>query len=171
MEKNLSLYTLQATTTKLESDVYSLKNKLSSELTGARFLWTTGQLLNDGYIPWDLQIVNIAPSVIQWKKNSTAINIRIPGLYKLTVAIFSLEAIVLQIYLNNEPICSYQPTIGQPNSQLEGLYAPLKRLKHSIGEVTSWHLEEYISLPPDATVSIRYHANTPAQGFLAIQKI
>ncbi len=90
-----------------------------SDLTEAHFLQTTDQLLNDGCIHWDPQVVNNALSVIQRKKNSTAINMHIPGLQRLTVAVFSLEVNVLQIYVDNEPICSYQPTTNQLNSQVE----------------------------------------------------
>jgi hypothetical protein len=47
-----------------------------------RFLWTTGHLVDDSWVPWDLQVANAAPQTIVWKKGTTKLHIRIPGLYR-----------------------------------------------------------------------------------------
>jgi hypothetical protein len=47
-----------------------------------RFLWTTGHLVDDSWVPWDLQVANAAPQTIVWKKGTTKLQIRIPGLYR-----------------------------------------------------------------------------------------
>jgi hypothetical protein len=47
----------------------------------------------------------------------------------------------------------------------------LKRFRHSAGEVTCISVEEYVSLPPEATLSVRFHAAVPAQGFFSIKKM
>ena len=54
---------------------YSYKNH-------ARFLWTTGLLVDEGWVPWDIQAKNAAPNIIVWKKACTKLQIRIPGLYR-----------------------------------------------------------------------------------------
>jgi hypothetical protein len=33
-------------------------------------------------VPWDLQVANAAPQTIVWKKGTTKLQIRIPGLYR-----------------------------------------------------------------------------------------
>ena len=38
--------------------------------------------MDSSWIPWDTQIMNSVPSIILWKKNTTEITIRIPGLYR-----------------------------------------------------------------------------------------
>lgn len=50
-----------------------------------RFLWTTGHLLEDGWVPWDIQVVNAAPNTIIWKKASTKLNVKVPGLYRYCI--------------------------------------------------------------------------------------
>lgn len=67
---------------KLETDFTVLRNRVAGELTGARFLWTSGQVMTDGWLPWDVQVINVAPSIIAWKKNTTGITIKVPGLYQ-----------------------------------------------------------------------------------------
>lgn len=114
------------------------------------------------------------------------------------MAIFTMDASIVQVYLNQEPIFSLQPegvtsslttatvpiptTSGNSRSsmvpslvlseqkQKEAQYL-LQRFRHSLGEVSCLHLEEYVSLPPEATLSIRYYSAQLAQGFLSIQKI
>jgi hypothetical protein len=104
---------------------------------------------------------------------------------------FTMESTILQVYLNNEPILSYQPdhlpTVSQPmsfsavpllqsgNSNLdnkgkESQYS-LQRYRHSIGEVTSLRIDEIVSLPPQCTLAVRYSSSQLSQGFLSIHKI
>jgi len=47
----------------------------------------------------------------------------------------------------------------------------LKRNRHSVGEVTCISVDEYVSLPVDALLAVRYHSTTPSQGFLALKKV
>jgi hypothetical protein len=47
----------------------------------------------------------------------------------------------------------------------------LKRSRHSVGEVTCISIDEYVSLPVDALLAVRYHSTTPSQGFLALKKV
>lgn len=94
----------------------------------------------------------------------------------------------LQVYLNGEPIFALQPVTPAPtNKDMKRLPSNLsasvstsrineseymiKRLHHSIGEVSCVCLEEYVSLPPDAALSVRYHAAAAAQAFLSLRKL
>ena len=47
----------------------------------------------------------------------------------------------------------------------------LKRFRHSAGEVTCLSIDEFVSLPPDATLSVRFHSAVPAQGFFSVKKM
>jgi len=47
-----------------------------------RFLWTTGDLVEEGWVPWNKQTINAAPNIIIWKQNCTKLQIRVPGLYR-----------------------------------------------------------------------------------------
>jgi hypothetical protein len=40
-----------------------------------------------------------------------------------------------------------------------------------IGEVSCVCMEEYVSLPAEAELSVRFHSAAPAQAFFAIRKI
>ena len=115
---------------KMESDILILRNKIAGELTGARWLWTTGQLSKDtsnsssgsrlsssgsssgsSWIPWDTEVVNAAPAILCWKRGVTSIKTRMPGLYKITISIFTSLPCALQLCLNGEPIVTLQPDI------------------------------------------------------------
>ena len=204
LEKGIDNYITVDKLVEIENELLTMKNKVSSELTGARFLWTNGVLVNDGWIPWDIQVINAAPSIILWQKNTTCITVRIPGLYRLAVSIFTIESAIIQVYLNDEPILSYQPesiqssgvggTSGGGNSPI-GLTPMnsfnnnpitsmiqntrnanndryyLKRLRHSAGEVTCLTIDEFISLPPEANLSVRFYSTNPAQAFFSLKKM
>ena len=161
----------------LNAEFNGLRSRIAGELTGARFLWTSGTLLNDNFVPWDKQVVNAAPSSIVWKKSSHHIGIKIPGLYRLYIAMFTHKPSALQVYLNDEPILMIQPHGSKADNTMSvnGSIDPnpysLRRFKHSVGEVTSIHIDETVSLPPDAAISVRYFSSNPAQGFIAIRKV
>jgi hypothetical protein len=97
-------------------------NSIENNIISSRFLWTTGKLISNKkintkneknevfnyWLPWDIQVNNTSPSTIIWKKNSEEIIIRVPGLYKLCIAIFANFKLQLQVYLNDEPLFSLQ---------------------------------------------------------------
>jgi len=184
--KELDTLSKASEVTRLGNDLSALKHRVSGELTGARFLWTSGLIVDKEWIPWDLQIINAAPSIVQWTKNTTVIKVRMPGLYRLCVAVFTVEPAVLQVYLNDQPMLSYQPELSfnvsngvivsvnnsktTPQvSKIDRYY--LRRLKHPAGVVTCLSIDEYLSLPPDSSLSVKYHSAVVAQGFMSIKKM
>jgi len=92
---------------------------------------------------------------------------------------------VLQVYLNDQPVFSYQPELSPsagngvitsannskatPTSKADRYY--LRRLKHPAGEVTCLSIDEYVSLPSDSSISIKFHSAVIAQGFMSIKKM
>lgn len=123
----------------IESDILLIRNKIAGELTGGRWLWTTGQLAKgvDGvsnslqgggagstssttngasWIPWDTEVVNAAPAILCWKRGVTSIKTRMAGLYRVTVSIFTSMPCAIQLCLNGEPIITLQPDVSNNTS-------------------------------------------------------
>lgn len=162
----------------LENTVTALRTRIANELTGARFLWTSGQLVActssgaqssqhplgsvSGYVPWDVAALNTSSGVYIWRKGAAAVGVRLPGLYQLTVAVFTSEEVSLQLFLNDEPlfICSSTSTSSG-----------VRRLAHSAGEVSSVSMDERVSLPAEAQLQLLYTGPGPAQGFIAFRKL
>lgn len=168
---------------KISNDLNGFKNRCANELTGARWLWTSGQLVKDGWVPWDVQAVNAAPQVFLWRKGSSSVQVRLPGLYKVAVAMFTSLPVTMQICLNGEPVFSVQPdpsdgsgsghtltTFVNAQSLRDDRYTQ-RRLKHSAGEVSSVAIDEFISVPAEATLAVRFHCAAAAQGFLSLKKL
>ncbi len=171
---------------KVENELTSLRSKVAGELTGARWLWTSATLGRDGWIPWDHQVTNAAPAVLLWKKGSTIIKVRMPGLYRICFAVFTTLAVSIQICVNGEAVITLQPDTSESNVQApksgvvmnnpnvglsnEHKYV-LRHMRHSIGEVTCVSIDECLSLPLDGAVSVRYHSTQMAQGFLSLRKL
>ena len=97
-------------------------------------------------------------------------------LNRICGAVFTSLPSALQICLNGEPILSLQPNVSDPdtanNSQIlrEERYV-IRRLRHSIGEVTCLTIDEYVSLPADAVLAMRFHSAATAQAFFSIKKM
>lgn len=78
--------------------------------------------------------------------------------------------------MNGEPILSLQPDVSDPttasNAQAlrEEKYI-IRRMRHSVGEVTCLAIEEHVSLPADAQLTMRFHSSSPAQAFFSIKKL
>jgi len=168
---------------KISNDLSGFKSRCANELTGARWLWTSGQLVKDGWVPWDVQAVNAAPQVLLWRKGSSSLQVRLPGLYRVAVAMFTSLPVTMQLCLNGEPIFSIQPdpsdgtgsghtlsTFINTQSLKDDRYTQ-RRLKHSAGEVSSVAIDEFISIPADSTLAVRFHCAAAAQGFLSLKKL
>lgn len=180
-----------------------------------RFLWTSGRFTgvahlngkaigshSPNWIPWERQVLNASPNCIIWRKDSPVITIKVPGLYLLTVSMFTTNTSLVHkiaVYLNDEPLFTLQNTSSStvtfsthttPKNSLANAEATstvqpvLTRYRHSLGEVSSLTLEEYVSLPPEARLTVcllpeRKDAFVDAvmsdemapQGFLALKKL
>lgn len=91
-------------------------------------------------------------------------------------AVFTSLPSALQICLNGEPILSLQPDVSDPSthSNAQALREEryiIRRMRHSVGEVTCLSIEEHVSLPADAQLTMRFHSSAPAQAFFSIKKL
>lgn len=96
---------------------------------------------------------------------------------------FTSLPVAIQICLNGEPIITLNPDSATPRSAkahpavvsskglLDDQSYVVRRLRHSVGDVTCISVEEYVSLPQDGAIAVRFHSQTAAQAFLAIAKI
>ncbi len=162
----------------LQSSVTTLHSRVVSELTGGMWLWTNRQLTQEQLIPWDTQVVNAAPSSLLWSKGSTSIQVKLPGLYSVKIAVFTNLPVAVTLCLDAEPIIVLQPestpdrtsSFVNEQSNREEKYL-LKRLRHSAGDVTAVTLDEPVSLPENASLTLRYQSAVASQAFIAIRKL
>ena len=67
----------------------------------------------------------------------------------------------------NNLLPSNQPLLIRSDTQ----HYSLHRKRHSLGEVTSVSLSEYIALPPSTSLSVRISCGSQCQGFLSLAKL
>ncbi len=166
---------------KVMNSVEFLSSRVVSELTGALWLWTSRQLSGlggDTCIPWDVQVINAAPSSLLWRKGSTDITVKLPGLYRIGLAVFTNLPVSLTVCLNDEPLLVLGPEATPDRlSSFANIHALreehyiLRRLRHSAGDTTAVSLDEPISLPANAVISIRYQSVTASQAYLSLRKL
>ncbi len=125
------------------------------------------------------------------------VTVKVPGLYQLTISIFTTSTSVMQklaVYLNDEMLFvmrtnnNNSPVHSNNTSPKNGVNSvnnsnglTVSRYRHSLGDVCSFTLEEYISLPPEARLSVCILRDSLAsggeamgampQGFLSLKKL
>lgn len=67
---------------KLEQEIESIRLKVLSTTIQGRWIWTSGQTLVNGFIPWDNEIINSSSGIFQWKQHTADILVKLPGLYR-----------------------------------------------------------------------------------------
>lgn len=207
LEKEWSVLskTLPATVHQVQQDLMVMQQRVAAEIQGARFLWTSGRytaltvgsggsggvggagvLSASCWVPWERQVINASPQVLLWRRDSPVITVKVPGLYVLTVSIFTtnLQAVArVLVYLNDEPLCQLRTTapptttatsngapvrvspttsssssasalVGLGGSQVTPMVTPITKYRHSLGDVCSYTMEEYVSLPPEARLTV-----------------
>ena len=79
-----------------------IKRPLNFLLKKKRF-WTSGEMTQDGFINWNVQVINEAPNNMRWSKDSEFIVVSNPGVYKISVASFTTHPVKIEIFLNKLP--------------------------------------------------------------------
>ena len=170
---------------KAEHMVQVLHERVVSELTCGLWLWTSRQLVGPRggdsarqLLPWDTEAVNAAPSSLLWRRGSTEVTVKLPGLYRIGISVFSCLPVTITVILNGEPILELGPDSRQDrlssfaNAQgsREERYL-MRRLRHSEGDVTGVSLDEPLSLPANAVISVGYQSVAVSQAFLSLRKL
>jgi len=166
---------------KVVNSLEALSSRVVSELTGGLWLWTSRQLASstgDSRIPWDAQVVNAAPSSLLWRKGSTEITVKLPGLYRIGLAVFTSLPVSLTVCLNGEPILVLGPDAAPDRlssfANAQGLREErylLRRLRHSAGDTTAVSLDEPVSLPANSVLSVTYQSAVASQAYLSLRKL
>jgi hypothetical protein len=167
-------------------DLRLLQSRVASEMTGGLWLWTSRQLIGaECTVPWDNQLVNAAPAGLLWRRGSGIITVRLAGLYRMTLAVFTQQPVKVTVCLNDEPLLvTYPESLGsQGNPEEFSMTAYLnaalnredkyivRRLRHSAGEVTAVSIEETLNLPADAVLTVRFQSPLVAQALLSLRKL
>jgi hypothetical protein len=169
---------------KLEK-VSNISKSVSSDVNnGGRWLWTSGNREADGWIPWDTEAHNGSPHSLVWSEGSHSVHARVPGLYKLQVAVFTTMPVALQVCLNWEPLLSIHPSrdlsvVSDVSSDHDSVSSRtivqgqgnVVRSKHPAGEVSCLMINEIVSLPAESVLAVRYHAIAAAQAMFVLKKI
>jgi hypothetical protein len=139
-----------------------------------RWLWRSGNL-RDGWCPWEAQAANTAPSVFTWQpEQPTTITSTVPGLYHLSVGFFTHASATIIVCVNGEPVLTRAPSSTETSMEMvDSSFGDcvMRRSRHSVGDVTSIALNEFLALPAPAALSVRFSASGRAQGFLMLEKL
>ncbi|GBG31320.1 Hypothetical Protein FCC1311_075432 [Hondaea fermentalgiana] len=157
----------------LRRDINELANAISAELSVGRWIWSSGRVLSDRAVPWNIECVNTATDNLQWSKDSSDVTAIVPGLYELHIGFFAETDPEVQVLVNGEPILytASRPRDKRGVKPAGAAQALMRRAKHSAGNVTGWTMSDFVALPARARLSITYDGDPGAQGFLSLRKL
>jgi len=171
----------------LQSDVGSLAEALRRHLVAqpallqplwaenqlGRWIWTSGRLNraksagtgSGGVVPWEHERANTAPDNYLFSAGRAQVRVVAPGLYSVACAFFAHAGPTIAICVNGVEVAVRRAgQARRPAAQHE--------VSHEIGGVS---MREFMSLPPDASVTVCFNANGAptgdAQGFLELRKL
>ena len=137
-----------------------VQEALCAENCLGRWIWKSSNLQGASQVPWEVQSINTCPEDFLWEKNKTAIVMAAPGLYQISLGIFSRRAENAKVYLNGEVIIQTKDRTSRET-----------KCTHSAGNVTGLTLVDFVALPARARISISYDGDKPAEGFLCMRKL
>eukprot|EP00512_Aurantiochytrium_limacinum_P011169 CAMPEP_0171592056 /NCGR_PEP_ID=MMETSP0961-20121227/16622_1 /TAXON_ID=87120 /ORGANISM="Aurantiochytrium limacinum, Strain ATCCMYA-1381" /LENGTH=680 /DNA_ID=CAMNT_0012152283 /DNA_START=158 /DNA_END=2197 /DNA_ORIENTATION=- len=146
----------QETVRQLRREVDAIGEAMNAELSVGRWIWSSGRVLSDRAVPWNIECVNTATENLHWTKDSADLTAIMPGLYELHLGFFSESDPEVQVLVNGEAILY---TVSRPRDK-KGVkthgaaLAPIRRAKHSAGNVTGWTLNEFVALPARARLTV-----------------
>jgi hypothetical protein len=140
----------------LDRRVDSLTGWLTKFSTSARWLWRSGTTLREGWVPWEIEAANSAPSCFTWERGASRIVVLVPGLYHLSVSLFAPRGFQSAIYVNDEPLVSLGRSDGE-GVESEGSAGRTKVTWHSnaSGVVAGCSVAEHVLLPKKAAIAVR----------------
>ncbi|CAM9227399.1 unnamed protein product [Chrysoparadoxa australica] len=128
-------------------DVKQLSRTVMTSLSVGRWLWRSGARDRGGWVPWDVQAINAAPDFMCWSgPGSSAITLKIPGLYRMELGFFTSGAFSVQVCVGGEPLLSLHPSSSACSSSSVRCH----HHRHSSGNVASHGIVEFLTLPSDS---------------------
>ena len=137
-----------------------MNEALCAENCVGRWIWKSGDLQGQGFVPWEVQAINTCPDNFLWEKNKSALVLAAPGLYHISFGFYSKRQPVIQVLVNNESILSVTPGENANSSNVISTAG-----KHSAGNITGVTLNEFVALPARARISLIYDSSTSGEGF------
>ena len=86
------------------NDQALVNEALCAENCVGRWVWKSGDLHNQGLVPWEAQAINTCPDNFLWEKNKSTLILAAPGLYQISFGFYSKKPPTVQVYVNNEAI-------------------------------------------------------------------
>jgi len=77
---------------------------LCAENCVGRWIWKSGDLYHKNQVPWEVQAINTCPDNFLWEKNKSSIICVAPGLYQITFGFYAKKDVMIQVFLNGEPL-------------------------------------------------------------------
>lgn len=133
-----------------------------------RWLWKSSLLVSNNLVPWDLEVLNTAPSNFIWEKGKPTLYVEAPGLYSLTLGFYAKKKPTVQVLVNGAPILS---AVNSASYVVHHSAGRLKNVPHPVGAITGLTLLDFIALPAAAHVSLAYSGEPLAEGFLSLAKL
>ena len=144
-----------------------------------------------GLVPWNVQCVNTAPDIFNWTSDSPTILASEQGLYEIAFGFFAERDVDVELLVNSETAVTssghkatdFVRFVLFLNCSLTQETAPEwahlyknRRGNHSAGNVTGWTYHNFLALPANANVEVRYLLKRSveeeeAQGFLFMRKL
>ena len=62
-----------------------------------RWLFRSGVVEKGGWVPWEVEALNLTPQTMIWTEGATAVTTTVAGLYRLTLGFFTHSAVVVQV--------------------------------------------------------------------------
>lgn len=151
---------------KLPSDDFShfiedqniIINTLCSEICLGRWLWKSGSLKKNHFIPWEVQSINTNPGLFLWEQDRIYIGIEDSGIYELTIGVYSEDSPSLQLILNGDPVLT---KTGDSQTII----------KHSNKTISVISIIEFLCIPKKTRISISYSGESRGEGFMGLRKL
>ena len=125
--------------------------------------------VNNKLVPWSHQVCNSNPSALQWTPACQAISVALPGLYEVTAGFFfSLEPPSVQLVVNEEVVLCGSTCPVKGNGAHSNVSVSTQGRDSMVVGCT---LQDFISLPPNATVGVLFNGSVEAEGFIGLRKI
>jgi len=152
-------------------EVNALRRIVDFELSVGRWIWKGLELAHGGLVPWNVQCVNTAPDIFGWTADSPSVAASEQGLYEVAFGFFVDLDVDVELLVNGELAVA-----STRNSGAAATGDFRRKGNHSAGNVTGWTYHNFLALPADATLQVRYLPTRgldedEAQGFLFLRKL
>ena len=139
-----------------------INDTLCNENCIGRWMWKSGNIKNNYFIPWESQTVNTSPDNFIWEKEKTFILIKEEGLYELNLGFYSEKRPSIQVVVNGEIIINSQNN-NVVNKKIMGKSGDVNSLK-------ALSIIEFIMVKKESKISVIFYGGK-GSGFIGLKKL